>query len=395
MKRLLVMMLAVAVALTASAEAPKKGEGYKFTDGKLVKTTSVKNQFRSGTCWCFSALSFIENEIMRAGGEAMDLSEMWIVRNIYFEKAVKYVRLHGALNFAVGGAFHDVTHGIEKYGIVPEEVYRGLNYGTDKPHFNEIDAVLKAYVETIVKNPNKKLTTAWKDGLNGILDAYFGKMPEKFEYKGKEYTPHSFAASLPVKMSDFVSFSSYTHHPFYEEFVIEVPDNWLWGKCYNVPLEAMMAIVDNALANDYSIGWASDVSERGFHRTKAIAVVPEDNIESMSGTEAERWGRLSEQERAAELYSFDKPIKEKKITQQMRQEAFDNYETTDDHGMVIIGTAADQQGNPFFKVKNSWDVRPPYDGYYYFSRPFVEYKTMSIMVNRNAVPKAIRKKCNL
>ena len=396
MKRLLIVMLAVAVAIAASAEEPKKnGEGYIFTDGKLVKTTSVKNQFRSGTCWCFSALSFIENEIMRAGGEAMDLSEMWIVRNIYFEKAVKYVRLHGALNFAVGGAFHDVTHGIEKYGIVPEEVYRGLNYGTDKPHFNEIDAVLKAYVEAIVKCPNKKLTTAWQDGLNGILDAYFGKMPEKFDYKGKEYTPHSFAASLPVKMSDLVSFTSYTHHPFYEEFIIEVPDNWLWGKCYNVPLEEMMAIVDNALANDYSIGWASDVSERGFNRLKAIAVVPEDNIESMSGTEAERWGRLSEKERNAELYSFDKPIKEKHITQQMRQEAFDNYETTDDHGMVIIGTATDQKGNPFFKVKNSWDVRPPYDGYYYFSRPFVEYKTMSIMVNRNAVPKAIRKRCNL
>lgn len=390
MKRLLIALLAVLVALPAVAQDKS---GYQFTDGKLVKTTSVKNQFRSGTCWCFSALSFIENEIMRAGGEEMDLSEMWIVRNIYFEKAVKYVRLHGALNFAVGGAFHDVTHGIEKYGIVPEEVYRGLNYGTDKPHFNELDAVLKAYVETIVRNPNKKLTTAWKDGLNGILDAYFGKMPEKFTYKGKEYTPHSFAASLPVKMSDFVSITSFTHHPFYSEFVIEVPDNWLWATCHNIPLNEMMAVVDNALENGYSIGWASDVSERGFDRMKAIAVIPEDNIESMSGTEAERWGRLSEKERQAELYSFDKPIREKKITQLMRQEAFDNYETTDDHGMVIIGTATDQAGNPFFKVKNSWDVRPPYGGYYYFSRPFVEYKTMSLLVNKQAVPKAIRKKC--
>ena len=388
MKRFITTLcLCVAIAVSALAQ-----EGYQFTDGTLVKTTSVKNQFRSGTCWCFSALSFIENEIMRAGGEEMDLSEMWIVRNIYFEKAVKYVRLHGHLNMAVGGAFHDVTKGIEKYGIVPQEVYEGLNYGTDKPVFGEIDAILKAYVEAVVQNKNKKLTTAWKDGLNAILDTYFGKMPEKFTYKGKEYTPKSFAESLPVKMSDYVFVTSYTHHPFYSQYIVEVPDNWMWETAYNVPLDEMMQIVDNALANNYSVGWAADVSELGFHRTKAIGIIPEDNIESMSGTAAERWGRLSAQERQRELYSFDKPVKEKKITQQMRQEAFDNYENTDDHGMVIIGTATDQLGNPFFKVKNSWDIRPPYDGYYYFSRPYVEYKTMEIMVNKNAIPKAIRKK---
>ncbi len=391
MKRFITTLcLCVAIAVSASAQ-----EGYQFTDGTLVKTTSVKNQFRSGTCWCFSALSFIENEIMRAGGEEMDLSEMWIVRNIYFEKAVKYVRLHGHLNMAVGGAFHDVTKGIEKYGIVPQEVYEGLNYGTDKPVFGEIDAVLKAYVEAVVQNKNKKLTTAWKDGLNAILDVYFGKMPETFTYKGKEYTPHSFAESLPVKMSDYVFVTSYTHHPFYSQYIPEIPDNWMWETCYNVPLCELMQIVDNALANNYSLGWAADVSERGFHRTKAIGIIPEDNIESMSGTEAERWGRLSEQERQRELYSFDKPVKEKKITQQMRQEAFDNYENTDDHGMVIIGTATDQEGNPFFKVKNSWDVRPPYAGYYYFSRPYVEYKTMEIMVNKNAIPAEIRAKLAL
>ena len=393
MKRF-ITALCLCVALVVSASAQEK-KGYQFTDGTLVKTTSVKNQFRSGTCWCFSALSFIENEVMRAGGEELDLSEMWIVRNIYFEKAVKYVRLHGHLNMAVGGAFHDVTKGIEKYGIVPQEVYPGFNYGTDKPVFGEIDAVLKSYVEAIVQNKNKKLTTAWKDGLNGILDAYFGKMPEKFTYKGKEYTPQSFAESLPVKMSDFVFVTSYTHHPFYEQYIVEVPDNWMWETAYNVPLNELMQIVDNALANNYSVGWAADVSEKGFHRTKAIGIIPEDNIESMSGTEAERWGRLSEQERQKELYAFDKPVKEKKITQLMRQEAFDNYENTDDHGMVIIGTATDQNGNPFFKVKNSWDIRPPYGGYYYFSRPYVEYKTMEIMVNKNAIPKAIRKKMGL
>ena len=393
MKRF-ITLFCLFVALVVSASAQEK-KGYQFTDVKVVKGTSVKNQFRSGTCWCFSGLSFLENEIMRAGGEAMDLSEMWIVRNIYFEKAVKYVRLHGHLNMAVGGAFHDVTKGIEKYGIVPQEVYEGLNYGTDKPVFGEIDAILKAYVEAVVQNKNKKLTTAWKDGLNAILDTYFGKMPETFTYKGKEYTPHSFAESLPIKMSDYVFVTSYTHHPFYEQYIVEVPDNWMWEKAYNVPLDELMQIVDNALVNNYSVGWAADVSEKGFHRTKAIGIVPEDNIESMSGTEAERWGRLSAQERQRELYSFDKPVKEKKITQQMRQEAFDNYENTDDHGMVIEGLATDQLGNPFYKVKNSWDVRPPYEGYYYFSRPYVEYKTMEIMVNKNAIPKTIRKKMGI
>ena len=391
MKRLTLILILV-LGISAQGFSQK---GYKFTDGKLVRTTSVKDQSRSGTCWCYSALSFLENEIMRAGGEEMDLSEMWIVRNIYFEKAVKYVRLHGNLNFAVGGAAHDVTNGIRNYGIVPEEVYPGLNYGTKKPYFNEIDAVLKAYVDAIIKAPNKKLTTAWQDGLNAILDAYFGVRPEKFTYKGKEYTPKSFAESLPINIDDYVSVGSFTHHPFYTEFIIEVPDNWAWDTIYNVPLDEMMAIIDNALANDYSVEWATDVSERGFSSTQALGIVPEADLESMSGTEAERWGKLSEREKENALYKFDKPGKEKKITQQMRQEAFDNYETTNDHGMVIIGTATDQKGNPYFKVKNSWDVIPPYDGYYYFSRPFVEYKTISVMVNKNAIPQPIREKLGL
>ena len=391
MKRLTLILILV-LGISAQGFSQK---GYKFTDGKLVRTTSVKDQSRSGTCWCYSALSFLENEIMRAGGEEMDLSEMWIVRNIYFEKAVKYVRLHGNLNFAVGGAAHDVTNGIRNYGIVPEEVYPGLNYGTKKPYFNEIDAVLKAYVDAIIKAPNKKLTTAWQDGLNAILDAYFGVRPEKFTYKGREYTPKSFAESLPINIDDYVSVGSFTHHPFYTEFIIEVPDNWAWDTIYNVPLDEMMAIIDNALANDYSVEWATDVSERGFSRTQALGIVPEADLKSMSGTEAERWGKLSEREKENALYKFDKPGKEKKITQQMRQEAFDNYETTDDHGMVIIGTATDQKGNPYFKVKNSWDVIPPYDGYYYFSRPFVEYKTISVMVNKNAIPQPIREKLGL
>lgn len=383
------------VTTTLSAQDQIKPAGYQFTDQKVVPITPVKDQHRSGTCWCFSALSFLESEIMKNGGKEIHLSEMWIVRNIYFEKAVKYVRLHGALNFAVGGAGGDVTHGIKKYGIVPHEVYTGFNYGTDKPHFNEIDAVLKSYVDAIIKAPNKKLTTAWQRGLNAILDAYFGEMPETFVWEGKEYTPHSFAESLPINIDDYVSLTSFSHHPYYEQFVIEVPDNWRWESSYNLPLDELMKCVDNALDNGYAIEWATDVSEKGFSRTKAIGIVPDTDMDNLEGTEAERWGRLTAAEKEQALYSFNEPVKELTITPEMRQEAYDNYETTDDHGMVITGKAVDQDGNPFFKVLNSWGVRGPYDGYFYFSRPFFEYKTMSIMINKNAIPKDIRKKLNL
>ncbi|WP_295936240.1 C1 family peptidase [uncultured Alistipes sp.] len=401
MKKLVLTAIAFCSVFAVAAQTPETApaaEGYQFKDTKVIPTTAVRDQSRSGTCWCFSTLSFLESEILRAGGEEVDLAEMWIVRNIYFEKAVKYVRLHGSLNLAVGGQSRDVTSGISQYGIVPEEVYPGLNYGYSKPQFDEIDAVIKAYADAVIKSGSKresKLTTAWQAGLNGILDAYFGVMPEKFTYKGKEYTPQSFAASLPINMDDYIEFSSFTHHPFYTEFVMEVPDNWSWGKVWNLPLAEMMSVIDNAIDKGYTVAWGTDVSEKGFSRTKAIGIVPEADLEGMQGTEAERWGKLTQKEKDDALYTFDKPGKERVITQQMRQDAYDNYETTDDHGMLIMGTAVDQNGNPYYKVQNSWDVRPPYDGFYYFSRPFVEYKTISVMVNKNAVPKDIAKKLHV
>lgn len=396
MKRSILLAAAtLGAVLTAAAQEANKPEGYKFTDTKTMKTVPVTNQYKSGTCWCFSTVSFIEEEILRAGGPEIKLSEMWIVRNIYFEKAVKYVRLHGSLNFAVGGAAHDVTHAIEKYGIVPREVYKGLNYGTEMPEFGEIDEVLKAYVDAVIKNKNGKLTPAWQDGLNAILDAYFGERPETFTYEGKEYTPHTFAESLPVKMSDYIEFSSYTHHPFYSSFIIEVPDNWLWGEVYNVPLNEMMQVIDDAIAEGHPVAWGTDVSEKGFRGAKAIGIIPEEAEKNMVGSDAERWGKLSSAEKEAQIYSLDQPVKEKTITQEMRQTAYDNYETTDDHGMVIVGTAVDQNGSPFYKVQNSWGDRGPYEGFYYFSRPFVEYKTMDIMVNKNVVSKELLKKLGL
>ncbi len=394
MKNLLFATLALCLALGAAAQNPDSTEGYRFTDGKIIRSTPVKNQNRSGTCWCYSTMTMLESEILRAGGPEIHLSEMWIVRHSFMDKAVKYVRLHGELNFAEGGASHDVTEGIKQHGIVPFEVYPGLNYGTDKPDFHEISDVLKAYLDAVIQasGGSKTLSTAWKRGFDAILDAYFGPMPETFTYEGKEYTPHSFAESLPIDMDDYVDLSSFTHHPFYAPFIIEVPDNWMWASVWNVPLDELMQTIDYALENGYTVAWGTDVSEKGFSRTKGIGIIPEANLEGMSGTEAEKWGKLTEKEKEAALYKFDKPGKERQIDQQMRQEAFDNYETTDDHGMVIVGTATDQNGNRYFKVQNSWDLVPPYDGFWYFSRPFVEYKTMSIMVNKNAVPKEIRKK---
>ena len=392
MKKLFVLaVLALGFAATASAQ-----EGFKFTDkNEVEKLVPITNQYRSGTCWCFSTLSYLEEEIMAVGGEQMTLSQMWVVRHAYFDKAVKYVRLHGNLNFAVGGAAHDVTEMIAKYGIVPREVYTGQNYGTELPEFNEIDDVLKAYVEAIIKNGNGKLTPVWQDGLNAILDTYFGKRPETFTYKGKEYTPKSFAESLPIKMEDYIEFSSYTHHPFYSTFILEVPDNWMWHSMYNVPMGEMMQVLDAALAAGRPVAWGTDVSEKGFSRTKAIGVIPEEVEKNSIGSDAERWGKLTDAEKQAMINNLEGPMKEKTITQEMRQEAYGNYLTTDDHGMVIVGTATDQEGNPFYKVQNSWGESGPYKGFYYFSRPFVEYKTMDIMVNKNIVPKEILKKIGL
>ena len=361
--------------------------------------TPVKDQSRSGTCWCYSTLSFLEGEILRAGGAPVHLSEMWIVRHTFMEKAVKYIRMHGEINFAEGGASRDVTEGIRNYGIVPFEAYPGFNYGTEKADFHELSRVLKAYLDAVMeastKSSNKPLSTAWKRGFNAILDEYFGPMPETFTYQGKEYTPQTFAASLPIDIDYYIDISSFTHHPFYTQFIIEVPDNWMWGTVYNLPLDEMMAVVDNALENGYPVAWGTDVSEKGFSRTKAIGIVPAADLEGMGGTEAERWGKLTQKEKDDALYKFDKPGKELAITQEMRQEAFDNYETTDDHGMVIMGTATDQAGNRYYKVQNSWDVRPPYDGFWYFSRPFVAYKTTSVMVNKHALPKEIARKLGI
>jgi bleomycin hydrolase len=385
-------------SLILSAQDEKKdGKGYQFTTVTDIPCTSVKDQSRSGTCWSFSGIGFLEAEMIRLGKPAIDLSEMFVVNHSYSDKAEKYVRLHGNLNFSAGGAFHDVTNAIRSYGIVPEEVYKGLNYGEEKHVHGEFDRVLLDQVKVVVENPNKKLTTAWHDALNASIDTYLGKIPEKFNFQNKDYTPKSFAQDVVgLNMDDYVEISSYTHHPFYSKFVIEVPDNWAWGEVYNVPVNEMEEIIDNSILTGYTVAWAADVSEKGFATSKiGVAVIPEVDKENMTDAEIIKWEKQSEKEQNEELYKLDKPGKEKVITQEMRQIDFDNYQTTDDHGMLIVGSAKDQTGTPYYKVKNSWGDYNDYDGYFYASKPYVMFKTTSIMVHKDAIPKSIRKKLNL
>lgn len=402
MQKLRSLFLAGAVlgSMYVSAQATKDGEkegGYQFTPVKEIPCTSVKDQYRSGTCWSFSGLGFLEAEMIRLGKPVVDLSEMYVVNHTYSDKALKYVRLHGNLNFSAGGAFHDVTNVIKKYGIVPEEAYKGLQYGEEKHVHGEMDNVLLDYVKAVVENPNKKLSTAWYDALNKTLATYLGELPKTFTYQGKEYTPQSFAKEfVGLNMDDYVEISSYSHHPFYSKFIIEVPDNWSWDYVYNVPLNEMDEIIDNSINNGYTVAWAADVSEKGFSTSqKGIAVVPVFDKANMTDAEITKWEKQSEKDKNEELYKLDKPGKEKAITQELRQIEFDSFQTTDDHGMLIVGTAKDQLGNIYYKVKNSWGDYNNYNGFFYASKPYVQYKTMSIMVHKDAIPKNIRKKLNL
>ncbi|GET29301.1 aminopeptidase C [Prolixibacter sp. SD074] len=375
-------------------EKSSKEEGYHFTAVKELPHTSVKNQYRSGTCWAFSGLSFLESEMLRMDKPEVDLSEMFVVYQCYIDKAIKTVRLHGNLNFGPGGAFHDVTYVLKNYGIVPDSVYTGLNYGETKHVHGEMDDVLKGIVDAVVENKNKKLSTAWEESVTGTLDAYLGELPAKFDYKGKTYSPKTFATDYcRLNPDDYVEITSFTHHPFYSKFKLEVPDNWEWGEVYNVPLDEMMKIIDNSLNSGYTVAWAADVSEKGFSTSKkGVAVVPDADVKEMTGSELSKWEKLTAKEKNEQLFKLDKPGKEKHITQEMRQEAFDDWQTTDDHGMHIIGLAKDQNGTMYYKVKNSWGDYNAWDGYFYASKPYVRYKTTCIMVNKHAIPKAIREK---
>ncbi len=373
----------------------KKDEGFVFTTVKTNPITSIKNQNRSGTCWAYSSLGFFEAELLRLGKGEYNLCEMYLAHKTYEDRAKASVRLHGDISFTEGGSFYDAVYCMRNYGMIPEEAMPlpGTLYGDTLANFTEMWPVADGIVKGINEGKQKKLSPAWFKALNAILDTYLGETPAEFTYNGKKYTPKSFQESLGLNMDDYISLTSFTHHPFYEQFIIEVQDNWRWGQSYNLPIDEFMAVMDNAVNNGYTFAWGADVSETGFTRD-GIAVCPDaDHGADITGSDMARWTGMTYMEKRKELTS--RPLPEITVTQEMRQEAYDNWETTDDHGMLIYGLAKDQNGKEYFMVKNSWGNAGKYDGVWYASKTFVKYKTLNILVHKDAIPKDIRKKLGI
>ncbi len=376
---------------TLMAQEPitnKKGSKYRFEVIKNLDATPVENQNRTGTCWSFSALSFFESELLRQGKGTVDLSEMYIVRNAYIGKAVNYLRMYGTFTFGPGGAFHDIPWVIKRDGIVPNSVYQGLNYGYKKHNHSEMNAVLTAMVKALAKKPQRgKLTPSWKKAFTEVVDAYLGDLPDdlhdfKFTVDGKEYNPYTYRDHLGLNMDDYVCLTSYNHHPFYKPFVLEVQDNWAMKSCYNLPLDELMEVMESAIMKGYTFAWGADISEKGFSSKNALAILPvdEETLEKdTKGTNA-----------------FMEPVEEKWVTQEERQEAFDLQETTDDHGMHATGILKDQNGKKYFIIKNSWGTKyNDCDGYFYASFPYVRYKTMNIMVHKDALSEKMKRRLGI
>jgi bleomycin hydrolase len=355
---------------------------FTFTDIINLERTSVKNQASSGTCWSYSTNSFLESEMIRMGKKPVDLAEIFTARHVYEDKAVNYVQLHGGLSWGDGGECHDVINMYAKYGAVPQDVYPGLNYGTSKNKFGEMQAVLKGMLDAIVKNPNGKLTTSWKKAFDAVLDVYLGEDPESFVWKGKKYTPKTFADEVVgLKPEDYIELTSVKNFPYYEKGLYLLQDNWSFDKIYNVKMNDITDIIDNALDKGYTVAWATDVSEKYFSWKNGVAFVPEKDWEDM------------EEDEQKDLFNGPKP--DRKITTKMRQEGLDNYATTDDHGMHIVGLAKDQSGKEYYIVKNSWGEKNDYKGYIYVSKPYVLYKTTAILLHKKAIPSEIRSKLSI
>lgn len=360
----------------------KSKESFKFSDVIKLSNTSIKNQGSSGTCWSYSGNSFLESEMIRIGRQPVELSQIFTARNAYVEKGINYVRMHGAVTLGDGGSLHDVTNMLKKYGAVPQEIYTGLNYGTTKNKFAEMAALTEGLLVAAVKNPNGELTPNWIKAYEAVIDSYLGQVPQNFNYKGKNFTPQSFAKEVVgLNPDDYIEFSSYSNAPYYSKTMLMVPDNWSFDLIYNVRLNDLTDIIDNALKNGYTVAWATDVSEKSFSWKNGIAYVPTKKVDDMTPEEKENM--------------FNGPKPEMEITEELRQKAFDNYQTTDDHGMHIVGLSKDQDGKEYYIVKNSWGTANDYKGYLYVTKNYIKYKTTALMVNKGAIPAGIAKKMGI
>lgn len=401
MKKIIAFALLAVVATGANAKGKKqpKVDPNKpvFTIVKENPITSVKDQNRSGTCWAYSTLSYFESEILKSTGKTYDLCESFVANKDYMDRAIQVVRYHGDMQFSQGGSAYDVYYVLKNYGICPEDAmpFPGSLYGDSLNNFNEFFSLLEPYVEGIATNKASKISNQWKVGFQGILDAYLGKCPENFTYEGKNYTPKSFASSLGLNMNDYVTITSYTHHPFYSQFVVEVQDNWRNPASYNLPMDEMMQIIDNAVMNGYTVAWGGDVSEPGFTRDGLAYMIDAKKMQSLQGSDMARWLGLSPAKRRNLIDSLGCNVPEVQATQEMRQERFDNWELTDDHGMLIYGIAKDQNGKEYYMVKNSWGETGKYKGTWYMTKTFIAANTMDYMVNKNAIPANIRKKMGI
>lgn len=394
MKRTLTLALALVLGASALSQAQTiEWPDYKFETVLANPITSVKNQASSGTCWCFSTLGFIESEVIRINNikdEAKypDFSEFFVVSHSYSERADKFIRLDGKLGFSAGSEADDVLHVIRDHGIVPQEAMTGMNYGTELPRQSELDAVLLAYVSAVVRNPNRALSTAWKRGFDAVLREYFGEYPETFTVDGKTYTPQSYRDALKINPDDYINITSFTHHPFYTKFALEICDNWRWDESYNLPIDEFIKVLDYALEHGYTAAWGADVSEAGFTRD-GLAVLVDMAAIKTAGSDQEHWVGKDNASQVAVA------PKERTTTQETRQQLFDNKTTTDDHGMQIYGIAKDQWGTKYYMVKNSWGKTGKYDGLWYATEAYVRNQSMDLVIHKDAIPKDIAKKLGI
>ncbi|MBO7346839.1 MAG: aminopeptidase [Bacteroidaceae bacterium] len=397
MKKLMMMAVAAVCALPTMAES---GDSLVFETVIANPVTSIKNQNNSGTCWCYSSLAFLESEAMKKNPKIkdLDLCESFVVNKTYIDRADRNVRTHGDASFSQGGSFYDVIYCMANYGLIPEGnmPYPNTLYGDSLFNFTSFFPPMEAYIKAIAKSDAKKINPMWKKDVQGMIDNYFGKCPETFKYEGKTYTPQTFVKDyLKLDPNDYVSLTSYTHHPFYSSFILEIQDNWRWGSSYNLPLDELMRVMDEAVKNGWTFAWGADVSEEGFSRrtgkNRCVATVPDTKSNAGVGSDQSKWTG----EKAGAKISVADGAGEKTITQEMRQLGYDNWTTTDDHGMQIYGIAKDQNGKEYFMMKNSWGEYGPYKGFWYVSKPYAAYKTMNIVINKNAVPKDIRKKLGI
>ena len=390
-----IVLLALAIVFSMPANVFAQERVYQITDDVVVPHTSVKNQAQSGTCWCFAGVGLIEAEILRKYNVEIDLSEMYLVRWAYANKFEKYVRMQGTCNFSPGGEVFDALYAINESGMMTEEAYNGLVLGDKNHNHGELHTVLAEYGKIVNKQHNGKISKAWPEMVQSVLDVYLGEVPATFNFEGTEYDAKSFAEKYPLNINDYVQISAFTNHENYKPYIMPIQDNWTNTMSYNMSLDELMNELDNALKNGYTVGWAQDVSDKGFSRNAGVGVVLEDDIEKIRQSDPKKYKKMSDDEIKASLYKFESVMPEKEVTEEMHQEAYENGQTTDDHSMLIVGIAYDQNGTKYDKVKSSWSERHGMEGYWYCSEPFVRLHTMFFTLNKAGLTSDMKTKLGL